>query len=53
MAITIISRKGPYQFVDYGNGFFAVEYSNASVGQTLKYDDNKAVVEEVYNEVTA
>ncbi|MGN5650353.1 hypothetical protein [Bacillus sp. Brlt_9] len=53
MAITVLKEKGPYKFVDYGNGFFAVEYSNESVGQTLKYNDNKSVVEEVYNEVTA
>jgi len=45
----IIAVKGNYHFVDYGCGYWSVDYVSESLGMTMKQSDNYQEVKDYFD----
>jgi hypothetical protein len=47
----ILKENGAYKFMQYENGYFAVDYSDESVGTSIVFSKDKEKVKEKYEEL--
>ncbi|MFP3726534.1 hypothetical protein U8V72_15250 [Priestia filamentosa] len=48
----LLKEKGPYKFMEYDGGNYALDYSNENVGYTIDFSDNKSDIENQFNKAT-
>jgi len=49
----IIAEKGNYNFVDYGCGYWSVDYVTESLGMTMKQSNNYQEVKDYFDSLNA